>query len=103
MIFLGLVASIDPEREGVREAVQKANLASIRVIMITGDYLPTAIAIGKNVSILDEDYEHVDDASSIGSSITSASKLNHATNEAFDCKVLRPEGLNLFSYFYNPS
>merc|ERR1711865_497996 len=50
--LLGLVASIDPERKGVPEAVITARGASVRVVMITGDYLKTAIAIGHNCNIL---------------------------------------------------
>eukprot|EP00929_Paragymnodinium_shiwhaense_P076340 TRINITY_DN3922_c0_g1_i1.p1 TRINITY_DN3922_c0_g1~~TRINITY_DN3922_c0_g1_i1.p1 ORF type:complete len:1086 (+),score=293.08 TRINITY_DN3922_c0_g1_i1:102-3359(+) len=52
LTLLGLVASIDPEREGVKESVATARGAGIRVVMITGDYLKTAVAIGKNVGIL---------------------------------------------------
>merc|ERR1719313_2094860 len=50
--FAGLVASVDPERDGVPEAVTAAKEGNIRVVMITGDYVKTAIAIGKNVNIL---------------------------------------------------
>merc|ERR1719512_59963 len=50
--LLGLVASIDPDRDGVPESVTSARGAGIRVVMITGDYLKTAIAIAKNVNIL---------------------------------------------------
>merc|ERR1719215_947536 len=50
--LLGLVASIDPDRDGVPESVLAARGAGIRVVMITGDYLKTAIAIAKNVKIL---------------------------------------------------
>merc|ERR1712232_319376 len=53
--LVGLVASIDPAREGVMESVLTAREAGIRVVMITGDYLKTAVAIAKNVSILAED------------------------------------------------
>ena len=45
---MGLVASIDPERDGVPDSVVAARGAGIRVVMITGDYLLTAIAIAKN-------------------------------------------------------
>ena len=44
--FLGLVASIDPERQGVKDAIQEAAHASVRTVMITGDYLKTAQAEG---------------------------------------------------------
>merc|ERR1719215_2166578 len=50
--LLGLVASIDPDRDGVPQSVLDARGAGIRVVMITGDYLKTAIAIAKNVNIL---------------------------------------------------
>eukprot|EP00438_Fugacium_kawagutii_P006219 Skav219207 [mRNA] locus=scaffold537:135328:142617:+ [translate_table: standard] len=46
--LIGLVASIDPERDGVPDSVVAARGAGIRVVMITGDYLLTAIAIAKN-------------------------------------------------------
>jgi potassium/sodium efflux P-type ATPase len=52
LILLGLMASIDPERDGVRDAIAKARRASIRTIMITGDYLKTAVAIAKNIDLL---------------------------------------------------
>merc|ERR1712099_88992 len=52
LMLVGLVASIDPARDGVRESVDDARGAGIRVVMITGDYLKTAIAIAKNVNIL---------------------------------------------------
>ena len=38
MVFLGLIAMSDPPREGVREAIDKCHKASIRIIMVTGDY-----------------------------------------------------------------
>merc|ERR1712051_201669 len=50
--LLGLVASIDPDRDGVPKSVIAARGAGIRVVMITGDYLKTAAAIAKNVNIL---------------------------------------------------
>merc|ERR1719410_1409800 len=52
--LLGLVASIDPDRDGVPESVILARGAGIRVVMITGDYLKTAVAIAKNVKILQD-------------------------------------------------
>lgn len=72
LVLLGLVASIDPERDGVPEAVLDAQGGHIRVVMITGDYLPTAKAIGFNVNIL-----HKDD---------------DVTSAALDCGKLRPNG-----------
>merc|ERR1712195_234015 len=52
LTLCGLCASIDPERDGVKGAVKTAKTAGLRVVMITGDYLPTAIAIAKNINII---------------------------------------------------
>ena len=48
---VGLVGFMDPPKEGVKEAVETAKRAGIRVIMITGDNLLTAKAIGRVVGI----------------------------------------------------
>ena len=52
LIFVGMVAMIDPPREDVKEAIDLCRQAHIRPIMITGDSLSTAVAIAKNVGIL---------------------------------------------------
>ena len=52
LTLCGLCASIDPERVGVKEAVRESREAGTRVVMITGDYLPTAVAIACNINIL---------------------------------------------------
>ncbi len=49
--FLGLVGLEDPLRPGVREAVQQCQTAGIKVVMITGDYPATALAIAKRADI----------------------------------------------------
>ena len=52
MVFLGLVAMSDPPRQGVREAIEKCHRASIRIIMVTGDYGLTALSIAKKIGIV---------------------------------------------------
>ncbi len=52
--IIGLVGFLDPPKEGVKEAVEIARTAGIRVIMITGDNLLTAKAIAKMVGIYKE-------------------------------------------------
>lgn len=47
----GLLAFEDPLRDGVEEAVTRAQAAGIRVIMITGDHSATAAAIAKELGI----------------------------------------------------
>ncbi len=50
----GLIGLIDPARPEAAQAVEKAKMAGIRTIMITGDHAATASAIAKNIGILGE-------------------------------------------------
>ncbi len=58
LIFVGLTGMIDPIRPEVKAAVEECRSAGIRPIMITGDQLDTAVAIGKDLGII----ESADDA-----------------------------------------
>ena len=82
LTLCGLCASIDPERDGVKDSVLQSRQAGVRVVMITGDYLKTAIAIAKNINILNR---HT---------------FTEGNGEATDCGALRPhkEG----EYLSNP-
>jgi magnesium-transporting ATPase (P-type) len=53
MILVGLVAMKDPPRPEVEDAVTVAKKASIKVVIITGDYGPTAQAIAQEVGIVE--------------------------------------------------
>jgi len=52
LTFIGLVAIYDPPRHDVPIAVQKAQNAGIRIIMMTGDHELTAEAIARKVGII---------------------------------------------------
>ncbi|WP_457643359.1 cation-translocating P-type ATPase [Persephonella sp.] len=52
--IVGLVGFLDPPKEGVKEAVETARKAGIRIIMVTGDNIKTAVAVAKKVSIYRE-------------------------------------------------
>jgi potassium/sodium efflux P-type ATPase len=54
LVFLGLVAMMDPPRPEVTEAVQKCHRAKIRIIMVTGDYGLTAESIARRIGIIQE-------------------------------------------------
>lgn len=52
--IVGLVGFIDPPKDGVKEAVEAARNAGVRIIMITGDNALTAKAIAQDVGIYKE-------------------------------------------------
>ncbi len=52
LIFLGLVAMMDPPRPEVAEAVEKCRRAHIRIVMLTGDYGLTAESIARRIGIV---------------------------------------------------
>lgn len=54
IVFVGIVGMIDPPRPEARESVLKAKQAGVRVIMTTGDHKGTALAIAKEVGIIDD-------------------------------------------------
>jgi P-type Ca2+ transporter type 2C len=53
LILVGLVGMIDPPRPEVKESIQKAKLAGITTIMITGDHKNTAFAIARELGMVD--------------------------------------------------
>jgi len=52
LTFLGLVGMLDPLREGAQQAAEICRTAGVRIIMLTGDQLETAKAIGTKFGIL---------------------------------------------------
>ncbi|WP_276867697.1 cation-translocating P-type ATPase [Enorma massiliensis] len=54
LVFCGLSGMIDPERPEVAPAIEEAHGAGIRTVMITGDHIDTAVAIAKNLGIVED-------------------------------------------------
>jgi magnesium-transporting ATPase (P-type) len=52
MIFLGLVGLEDPPRPEVPGAIRKCHEAGIKVIMVTGDHPHTAVAIAREIGLV---------------------------------------------------
>ncbi len=57
LVFAGIVGMIDPPRQDVRAAVENCKSAGIRVVMVTGDHVNTAVSISKVTGIIAEHNE----------------------------------------------
>ena len=53
LCYIGLSGMIDPVRPEVVLAIEKCRAAGIRPVMITGDHIDTAVAIAKDLGILE--------------------------------------------------
>ncbi|MBR2353923.1 MAG: cation-translocating P-type ATPase [Clostridia bacterium] len=78
LCFVGLVGMIDPVRPEVKPAIDECRSAGIRPIMITGDHKDTAVAIAKQLGMI----ESADQA------LTGA-ELNEISDEEFETAVER--------------
>ena len=54
LTFLGLTGMIDPVRPEVKAAIEECRQAGIRAVMITGDHKDTAVAIAKELGIIQD-------------------------------------------------
>lgn len=55
LTFVGLMGMHDPPRAEVRATLRKCKMAGIRVIMVTGDHALTALAIAREIELVDQD------------------------------------------------
>lgn len=76
LVFVGLVGMIDPVRPEVKPAIDECRNAGIRPIMITGDHKDTAVAIAKQLGIIE----------SAEQAITGA-ELDRIPDDEFDLEV----------------
>ena len=59
LIFIGLTGMIDPVRPEVKAAIEDCHSAGIRAVMITGDHKDTAVAIAKELGIIQDASEAI--------------------------------------------
>ncbi len=76
LAFVGLTGMIDPVRPEVKASIEECRSAGIRPIMITGDHKDTAVAIAKELGIIQDASE----------AITGA-ELNDISDEEFKTRV----------------
>ncbi|KAL0239288.1 hypothetical protein PCE1_004976 [Barthelona sp. PCE] len=58
MTYVGFVCIQDPPKETVRPAMEDCRKANVRVMMITGDSLSTALSVALETSLIDKEYDH---------------------------------------------
>src|SRR5437667_181684 len=56
LTFLGLAGMMDAPRSDAIDAIRRCKKAGIRVVMITGDHKLTAMAVAREMGILEEGY-----------------------------------------------
>ncbi len=75
LCFVGLCGMIDPVRPEVKAAIVECRSAGVRPIMITGDHIDTAVAIAKELGIIDD-----------SSNALTGAQLNEMSDEEFESK-----------------
>lgn len=76
LVFLGLVGMKDPIRPEAKAAVEACRAAGIRTVMITGDHKDTAVAIAKELGIMEP-----------GEQAISGAELNQLSDEELRDRV----------------
>lgn len=57
LIFLGAVGMMDPIRKSAVKTIRQANQAGLKVVMLTGDHVDTALAIARELDLAHTQYE----------------------------------------------
>ena len=76
LIFIGLTGMIDPIRPEVVDAIKECKTAGIRAVMITGDHKDTAVAIAKQLGIIETAEQAI-----------TGSQLDEISDEALESEI----------------
>ena len=76
LCYIGLAGMIDPVRPEVVDVIKECKMAGIRPIMITGDHKDTAVAIAKQLGIIDENHRAI-----------TGMELNALSDEELDAQI----------------
>ncbi len=76
LCYIGLTGMIDPVRPEVVDAIKECKSAGIRPIMITGDHKDTAVAIAKQLGIIEDDSHAI-----------TGMDLNKLSDEELDARI----------------
>ncbi|MGI6545065.1 MAG: calcium-translocating P-type ATPase, SERCA-type [Fastidiosipilaceae bacterium] len=71
MTFVGMMGMIDPARPEVRDSIALCRRAGIRTVMITGDHKDTAVAIARDLHMMED-----------GDGVLTGAELNEMDDEA---------------------
>jgi len=76
LVFIGLMGMIDPARVEAFDAIKTCKQAGIKPVMITGDYKDTAVAIAKDLGLMEE-----------GSGVLTGAELDKMSDEELKSKI----------------
>ncbi len=82
LCLLGLVALFDPPRPEVAEAVVACRRAGVRIVVVTGDYGPTALEIARRVGIV-----------RVGGTVVTGDELDALGEHELDALLREADGL----------
>ena len=80
LVFIGLVGMIDPPREEAKKGIRICQQAGIKTVMITGDHKLTAVAVAKEIGMIEREANNI---------VLEGTQLDSMTDKEFEKVVGR--------------